>query len=96
MKRYHTYIAENQRFEMGLEEVQTVLVKYKIGDGGFGEVWRVSHLSQPKNYALKHINVPRLVEQQRVGREEQATLIERIKREASVRISSEYVFKCYG
>ncbi len=96
MKRYHTYIAENQRFEMGLEEVQTALVKYKIGDGGFGEVWRVSHLSQPKNYALKHINVPRLVEQQRVGREEQATLIERIKREASVRISSEYVVKCYG
>ena len=37
MKRYHTYLAENQHFEMGLEEVQTVLVKYKIGDGGFGE-----------------------------------------------------------
>ncbi|MCP4398124.1 MAG: protein kinase [bacterium] len=96
MKRYQTYLAENQRFEMGLEEAQTVLVKYKIGDGGFGEVWRVSHLSQPKNYALKHINVPRLIEQQRVSREEKGTLIERIKREASVRVSSEYVVRCHG
>jgi len=96
MKRYHTYLAENQRFEMGLPEAQNVLVKYKIGDGGFGEVWRVSHVSQPKNYALKHINVPRLIEMQRIGPEDKDTLIERIKREASVRVASEYVVKCYG
>lgn len=96
MKRYHTYLAENQRVEMGLAEAQSVLVKYKIGDGGFGEVWRVSHIAQPKNYALKHINVPRLIDMQRIGPDDRGILIERIKREASVRVASEYVVKCHG
>ena len=96
MKRYTTYLKENEHFEMGLAEAESVLVKYKIGDGGFGEVWRAVHLSLPKNYALKHIDLPRLIDAQRIRREEKSTLIERIKREAGVQVESEYVVKCYG
>ena len=96
MTRYPTYLVENTRFDMGLAEAPTVLVKYKIGEGGFGEVWRASSLTQHKNYALKQINVPRLIEQGRIARADKATLIERIKREASVNVPSEYVVRCYG
>ena len=96
MKRYMTYLAENTRFDMQLDEAQTVLVKYKIGEGGFGEVWRATHLQQPKNYALKHINVPLLIEKGRLNRDDKATLIQRIKREASVSVPSEFVVKCFG
>lgn len=96
MKRYTTYLTENTPFEIRLPEAQTVTMKFKIGEGGFGEVWRAVHPSQPKNYALKQINIPYLIEKGRINRDDKATLIERIKREASIDVPSEFVVKCYG
>ncbi len=96
MKRYTTYLTENTPFEIRLPETQTVMMKFKIGEGGFGEVWRAVHPSQPKNYALKQINIPQLIEKGRINRDDKATLIERIKREASINVASEFVVKCHG
>jgi len=96
MKRYTTYLSENAPFEVGLPEVQTVTMKFKIGEGGFGEVWRAVHPNQPKNYALKQVNIPYLIEKGRMNRDDKATLIERIKREASINVPSEFVVKCHG
>ena len=83
-------------FEIGLEEAQTVRVVNKIGAGGFGEVWRATHPQQPKNYALKHIDVPQLLKSRRIRRDEKPLLIERVKREASVCVPSEYVVRAHG
>lgn len=96
MKRYTTYLTENAPFEIRLPEAQTVTMKFKIGEGGFGEVWRAVHPNQPKNYALKQINIPYLIEKGRINRDDKATLIERIKREASINVPSEFVVKCHG
>ena len=83
-------------FEIGLEEAQTVRVVNKIGAGSFGEVWRATHPQQPKNYALKHIDVPQLLKSRRIRRDEKPLLIERVKREASVCVPSEYVVRAHG
>jgi len=96
MRRYPTYLKENERFNVNLSEVTTVLVKYRIGRGGFGEVWRASHPGKPREYALKHINIPRLIAEEKLKRADKQILIERIRREASIRVESPYVVTCYG
>ena len=95
-KQPATTLQENTLFEIGLEEAQTVRVVNKIGAGSFGEVWRAAHPQQPKNYALKHIDVPQLLKSRRIRRDEKPLLIERVKREASVCVPSEYVVRAYG
>jgi len=96
MKHEKNYLQENTRFDIGLEEADTVMVKERIGAGSFGEVWRATHLQKPKNYALKHINLPELIKKRYVQPENKALFIERIKHEASIFVPSEYVVRAYG
>lgn len=87
---------ENEWFEIGLDEAHTILMKNRLGAGGFGEVWRATNSDKPKSYALKHIDIPALVEQHHLTKHDKTILIERIKREASIYVSSEFVVRCYG
>lgn len=74
----------------GLDQVELI---EELGSGGNGHVWKVQRraAAQQEFYVLKHIHLdPDLTPEQRDD------YIQRIRREASVAVNSEYIIKCLG
>ena len=89
-------LTQGQAFNIGLEETRRVIVQHDLGAGGFGVVWKAVDPATGKEYAIKHVNAPKLLEEGKIRRDEKDLLIERIRRESRIAVPSEYVVKCYG
>ena len=87
-----------QAFTMKLNKDQSVtaIIQHDLGAGGFGVVWKAVDPATGKEYAIKHVNVPKLLEEGKIRRDEKDLLIERIWRESRIAVPSEYVVTCYG
>ncbi len=94
LEKHH--LTQGQTFNIGLEETRRVIVQHDLGAGGFGVVWKAVDPATGKEYAIKHINVPKLLEGGKIRRDEKDLLIERIRRESRIAVPSEYVVTCYG
>ena len=91
-------LTPGQAFTMKLNKDQSVtaIIQHDLGAGGFGVVWKAVDPATGKEYAIKHVNVPKLLEEGKIRRDEQDLLIERIRRESRIAVPSEYVVTCYG
>ncbi len=82
-----------QEIKLDISEVEKVELIEELGTGGAGHVWKVKNLS-PANtdyYVLKHIRLDPDLDQ-----EQRSDYIQRIIREASVNVDSDYIIKCLG
>ena len=91
-------LTPGQAFTMKLNKDQSVtaIIQHDLGAGGFGVVWKAVDPATGKEYAIKHVNAPKLLEEGKIRRDEQDLLIERIRRESRIAVPSEYVVTCYG
>ena len=96
LEKHHLTQGQTFKFNIGLEETRRVIVQHDLGAGGFGVVWKAVDPATGKEYAIKHVNVPKLLEEGKIRRDEKDLLIERIWRESRIAVPSEYVVTCYG
>ena len=83
-------LVEGKRIGINIAGIKSVEICEELGEGGQGHVWKVkpANSKYPNYYVFKHVRLTKT--EKKLGYDE------RIRREASVLIDSEYVIKCLG